>query len=145
MRGGLISSMRAERSVSPSVRHIYQTLSKTGSIRASFLLITISDWTSIVHAFNFSIIIFIVIFRSERDQEVRLRLRRQTTIFEFKAAPTLKHRNQVIFFVRNGIYNSLADYDSTWRLCVSVPGKTLLLGNFWTLCVGGLKFFVVPS
>ena len=58
-------------------------------------------------------------------------------------------------FVRDGIYNSVADYNSTWRVssvcvcvcmcvCVSVPGQTLLLGNFWTLWARGLKFFVVP-
>ena len=43
----------------------------------------------------------------------------------------------LLVFVRDGIYNSVADYDSKWRVssvcvCVglSVPGQTLLLGNF---------------
>ena len=45
-------------------------------------------------------------------------------------------------FVRDGIYNSVADYNSTWRvLCVScVLGKTLLRGNFEMLPARGLIF-----
>ena len=65
-----------------------------------------------------------------------------TQVVEGTRAEKMRKKNDMIkfwilFFVRDGIYNSAADYNSTWRMlsvCLSVyvcvPGQTSLADNF---------------